>query len=68
MELKEESWTRVIACWSSAVLVGRAANDDYLVVDRDGHAMQPTPKSTRRFELGPGAVEQLQRELEIKDW
>jgi hypothetical protein len=47
---------------------GRAANDDYLVVDRDGHAMLRTPEGTRRFELGPGAVEQLRRELEIKDW
>jgi hypothetical protein len=27
-----------------------------------------TPESARRFEFGPGAVEQLGRELEIKDW
>jgi hypothetical protein len=36
----------------------------YLVVDRDSHAML----CTRRFEFGPGAVAQLGRELEIKDW
>jgi hypothetical protein len=44
---------------------GRTANDDYLVVDRDGHAMLRTPEGTRRFEFGPGAVGQLRRELEI---
>ena len=43
---------------------GRAAIDDHLVVDRDGHAMLRTPMGTRQLELGPGAVEQLQRELE----
>ena len=43
---------------------GRAANDDHLVVDRDGHAMLRTPNGTRQLELGPGTVEQLRRELE----
>jgi hypothetical protein len=43
---------------------GRAANDDRLVVDRDGHAMLRTPTGTRQFELGPGTVEQLRHELE----
>jgi hypothetical protein len=47
---------------------GPAANDDYLVVDRNGHAMLCTPEGSRRFEFSPGAVEQLGRELEIKDW
>jgi len=46
----------------------RALELIYLVVDRDGHAMLCTPESARRFEFGPGAVEQLGRELEIKDW
>jgi hypothetical protein len=45
-----------------------AANDDYLVGDRDGHAMLCTPEGSRRFEFSPGAVKQLGRELEIKDW
>jgi hypothetical protein len=40
----------------------------YLVVDCDGHAMLGTPEGTRRFGFSPGAVEQLGRELEIKDW
>ena len=43
---------------------GRAGNDDYLVVDRDGHAVLRMPKGTQEFELGPGTVEQLRRELE----
>ena len=46
---------------------GRAANEDHLVVDRDGHAMLRTPTGTRQFELGPGTVEQLRRELETAD-
>jgi hypothetical protein len=43
---------------------GRAGNDDHLVVDRDGHAVLRMPKGTREFELSPGTVEQLRRELE----
>ena len=43
---------------------GQAANDDHLVVDHDGRAMLRTPKGTRQFELGPGTLEQLRRELE----
>jgi hypothetical protein len=43
---------------------GRAANNDHLVVDRDGHALLRTPAGTRQFELGPGTVEQLRHELE----
>lgn len=43
---------------------GRAANDDHLVIDHDGHAMLRTPKGSRQFELGPGTVEDLRRQLE----
>lgn len=43
---------------------GRAGNDDQLVVDGDGRAMLRTPKGARQFELGPGTLEQLRRELE----
>ena len=43
---------------------GRAANDDHLIVDHTGQAMLRTPKGSRHFELGPGTVEQLRRELE----
>jgi hypothetical protein len=46
---------------------GRAANDDHLVIDHDGHARLRTPKGSRQFELGPGTVEQLRRELETAD-
>jgi hypothetical protein len=43
---------------------GRAGNDDQLVVDGDGRAILRTPTGTRQFELGPGTLEQLRRELE----
>jgi hypothetical protein len=44
---------------------GRAANDDHLIVDHAGQAVLRTPKGIRHFELGPGTVEQLRRELEM---
>ncbi len=44
---------------------GRAGNDDHLVVDGDGRAMLRTPTGTRQFELGPGMVEELPRQLEM---
>jgi hypothetical protein len=43
---------------------GRAATNDHLIVNRDGHALLRTPKGSQQFELGPGTVEDLRRQLE----
>ena len=43
---------------------GRAANNDHLIVNRDGQALLRTPRDSRQFELGPGTVEELRRQLE----
>jgi hypothetical protein len=43
---------------------GRAHQDEHLVIGRDGRATLRGPDGTRQLQVGPGTVEQLQRELD----